>query len=209
MKIHQSISLIIFANALIGCAGNKGMRVTDVVPIQEASVAGTALDSENMDNLRYDDSYKQYPVGRKVDPNDPDVMHEANVIYRREAPEAWNTSPNTPVAVNMGPAVAVSHPAEGSMPTSADLEQKTVELQRVLEITAEQNERMAAELAKTQKSNEKMEEFMLTIQKEREEKAQLANELATLKAQTQAAEEERIARAKAEKDRTFWDKVFN
>jgi len=44
-----------------------------------------------------------YPVGRYQDPNDPDVMHEGHTVYRAETSPDWNTDPNEPTSLPLGP----------------------------------------------------------------------------------------------------------
>ena len=51
-------------------------------PPTAAPVAGTDLDQANVEKVRASETLKSYPVGRYVDPKDPDVMHEAHVVYR-------------------------------------------------------------------------------------------------------------------------------
>jgi hypothetical protein len=128
---------------LTGC-GKKNIPTTTYV--QENSVAGTALDIDNTENVRYSETLKAYPIGRYVDPNNPDVMHEAHTIYRAETQPAWNLDPNMPTAVPMGPAIAVTLPDMQHVPLSAELESKIQEQNKLMRQTAEQNNRMLKNL---------------------------------------------------------------
>ncbi|MEO6994866.1 MAG: hypothetical protein ABI273_14760 [Lacunisphaera sp.] len=98
--------------------------------------------------MRVSESLKAYPVGRYVDPNDPGVMHEAHTIYRREAGANWNLNPNAPTVVPLGPVLAVADPAKTPNPLPAELEQKIAEQNQLMATLIEQNEALAAELAK-------------------------------------------------------------
>jgi len=52
-----------------------------------------------MESVRYAENLKAYPLGRYIDPNDPDVMHEAHTIYRLETTAKWNLHPqDSPVS---------------------------------------------------------------------------------------------------------------
>jgi hypothetical protein len=114
-------------------------------------VAGTEIDQHNMEKVRVSEALKAYPVGRYVDPTDPNVLHEAHTIYRREAGAAWNLNPNAPTVVPLGPVLAVADPARVPSPLPAELEQKIAEQNQLMSALIEQNEALAAQLAKLNK----------------------------------------------------------
>ena len=122
-----------------------------VTPPPAAPVAGTQLDQKNTENVRYGDSLKAYPINRYVDPNDPNVMHEGHVVYRREASGAWNLNPNAPTVVPLGPALAVADAAKQPNPLPAELEQKMAEQNQLMASLIEQNESLSKELARLNK----------------------------------------------------------
>lgn len=113
-----------------------------------APVSGTDLDQANTEKVRVGESMKAYPVGRYVDPADPDLMHEAHVVYRREAGASWNLNPNAPTVVPLGPVLAVADPAKTPGPLPAELEAKMAEQNQLVSSLIEQNEALAKELAK-------------------------------------------------------------
>jgi hypothetical protein len=113
-----------------------------------APVAGTDLDQTNTEKVRVGESLKAYPVGRYVDPQDPDLMHEAHVVYRRETGASWNLNPNAPTVVPLGPVLAVADPAKTPAPLPAELEQKMAEQNQLVASLIEQNEALTKELAK-------------------------------------------------------------
>ncbi|OIR04364.1 hypothetical protein GALL_135640 [mine drainage metagenome] len=49
---------------------------------------------------------KAYSIGRYVDPADPSVMHEAHVVYRREADSGWRLEADAGRQILVGPSVS-------------------------------------------------------------------------------------------------------
>jgi hypothetical protein len=117
-------------------------------PPKLAPVAGTQLDQRNTQQVRHSESLKAYPVNRYVDPNDPNVMHEGHVVYRREVSGGWNLNPNAPTVVPLGPALAVADGAKHPNPLPAELEQRIVEQNQLMASLIEQNESLSKELAR-------------------------------------------------------------
>jgi len=113
-----------------------------------APVAGTDLDQTNVEKVRVSETLKSYPVGRYVDPADSTVMHEAHVVYRKEAGSSWNLNPNAPTVVPLGPVLAVADPARTPNPLPAELEKKMAEQNQLVASLIEQNEAWAKELGK-------------------------------------------------------------
>lgn len=116
-----------------------------------APVAGTQMDQANVEKVRHSDSLKAYPVNRYVDPNDPNVMHEGHVIYRREQAAGWNLNPNAPTVVPLGPTLAVADGARHPHPLPAELEQKMAEQNQLMATLIEQNESLTKELTRLNK----------------------------------------------------------
>lgn len=106
------------------------------------------LDQSSTESVHHTESLKAYPVNRYVDPNNPNVMHEGHVVYRREASGGWNLNPNAPTVVPLGPALAVVDPARQPNPLPAELEQKIAEQNQLVATLIEQNESLAKELAR-------------------------------------------------------------
>lgn len=153
MKIK--ILLLIPALALAGCQEMASQSPTPppaklvepAVPV----VAGTAMDQNNIEKVRVGESLKAYPVGRIVDPNDGNVMHEAHTIYRREAGANWNLNPNAPTVVPLGPVLAVADPAKTPNPLPVELEQRIAEQNQLMATLIEQNEALSTQLTKLTK----------------------------------------------------------
>jgi len=113
-----------------------------------APVSGTDIDQTNVEKVRVGETLKSYPVGRYVDPTDTNVMHEAHVVYRKEAGSSWNLNPNAPTVVPLGPVLAVAEPARTPTPLPAELEQKMAEQNQLVASLIEQNDALAKELGK-------------------------------------------------------------
>ena len=129
-----------------GCATHKKPSVAEAPP--PVPVSGTDLDQGNTEKVRMGETLKAYPIGRYVDPRDPNVMHESHVVYRKEAGASWNLAPNAPTVVPLGPVLAVSDGATQPNPLPAEWEQKVAEQNQLMAALIEQNEALAVELAK-------------------------------------------------------------
>lgn len=150
-------SLLVACAALLWCAGcetiqRKPVASAPAVPPPTAPagvpVSGTDLDQTNAEKVRVGETLKSYPVGRYVDPGDPNVMHEAHVVYRKEAGASWNLNPNAPTVVPLGPVLAVADPARTPNPLPAELEQKMAHQNQLVATLIEQNEALAKELGR-------------------------------------------------------------
>ena len=153
----RKTNLFILCVALVLGAGCETMppkpAATMPPPLSPASpavapVSGTDLDQGNVEKIRVSETLKSYPVGRFVDPNDLSVMHEAHVVYRKEAGASWNLNPNAPTVVPLGPVLAVADPAKMPGPLPAELEQKMAEQNQLVASLIEQNDALAKELGK-------------------------------------------------------------
>lgn len=70
---------------------------------------------EPSESVRYAEMLRAYHVGRYVDPNHTDVMHERHSVYRVEAHSRWNLKPVEPspaevIRLNPPPDAAFAHP---------------------------------------------------------------------------------------------------
>ena len=150
MKIK--LILLVPALALAGCQDLPQQAATpQKIEPAPAPVAGTDLDQNNAEKVRVSESLKAYPVGRLVDSNDPNLMHEAHTVYRREAGANWNLNPNAPTVVPLGPVLAVADPAKTPGLLPAELEQKIADQNQLMSSLIEQNEALSGQLAKLTK----------------------------------------------------------
>lgn len=149
------ISILILVTAVLLSTGCETLQrkpaaspIPPPPPLAVAPVSGTDLDQANTEKVRVGETLKSYPVGRYVDPQDANVMHEAHVVYRKEAGSSWNLNPNAPTVVPLGPVLAVADPARTPGPLPAELEQKMAEQNQLVASLIEQNDALAKELAK-------------------------------------------------------------
>src|SRR6266516_3635260 len=56
---------------------------------------------EPVEAVRYADVLRAYHVGRYVDPNHPQTMHEQHPVYRVEASARWNLHPGALMTSNL------------------------------------------------------------------------------------------------------------
>ena len=123
MKSHLSLLIPISAIA-VSCA-------PETPPITEAE-ALARLDPKKWvveDNIPMESTagvsnradIKAYPVGRYVDPANPNVMHERHVIYRRENSESWRRDTDRGNQILLGPTVGLRNPIARRNPASQEL----------------------------------------------------------------------------------------
>ena len=101
MKYLVFIPLVFVAS----CASHPKPRIS-VKPARSSAV-------EPVEAVRYGDVVRAYHVGRFIDPNHPETMHEGHPIYRIEASARWDLHPgsrNDPNLLNPPPDAAFSPP---------------------------------------------------------------------------------------------------
>ncbi len=102
-----------------------------------------AVSSTNsLDVIRFPSAYKAYTVGRRTDPANSELMHEAHLLYVRESPDRWNLSPPTiiPSANPVG-----ARPVDSTfapLPLSDQLRQELQKQQQISQSLAEQAQRV-------------------------------------------------------------------
>ena len=146
MKIHCLLPALL----LVGCASSHPTTVNvDPGPLpQKHDVPDTA-------SVRTPEKLKAYPVGRYADPDDPEVMHEGHTVYRAETSPEWNTDPNEPTSLSLGPGeMATADPAQQHTALTAELEQRLKQEDQLLQTTYEQNERLAQEIGKLEQQQQ-------------------------------------------------------
>jgi hypothetical protein len=148
MKLHYLFPTLL----LVGCASSN--------PPTFNVGAGPLPQKHNVSDpasVRTPDQVKAYPVGRYEDPNDPDIMHEGHTVYRDESSPNWNTDPNEPTSLPLGPGeMATADPAQEHTALTAELEQRLKQEDQLLQTTYEQNERLAQEIKGLQEDREHM-----------------------------------------------------
>jgi hypothetical protein len=97
MKI---IPALIIAGVISGCASPEQAKPPC------GFVAGKNVASYDVQSVRGIEIIKVYKTGRRIDPANPNIMHEAGEIYVVNRSPAWNLRANTPV----GDPVFANHP---------------------------------------------------------------------------------------------------
>jgi hypothetical protein len=87
MKYLALIPLLLVAS----CASRPLLVVR---PLPPASV-------EPVETVRYSEVVRAYHVGRFIDPNHPETMHEQHPVFRIESSPRWNLHPGPAVAANL------------------------------------------------------------------------------------------------------------
>ncbi len=84
MKIGNLYIVLVGTVCLVACSSTKP-------PLPEVVKAPTPafIPIEDEANVRIPERVKAYPFERYVDPSNPQVMHERQVVYRIEQPATW------------------------------------------------------------------------------------------------------------------------
>ena len=148
MKLHYLLPALL----LVGCASSNPPTVNvGAGPLPQKH------DKPDTASVRTPERLKSYPVGRYEDPNDPDVMHEGHTVYRAETSPDWNTDPNEPTSLPLGPGeMATADPSQQHTALTAELEQRLKQEDQLLHTTYEQNERLAQEIKTLQADQQHM-----------------------------------------------------
>lgn len=81
MKLIFLIPLLFIAS----CA-SRSVPTVAIKPLPSVPI-------EPVESVRYSDVIRAYHVGRYVDPNHPDLMHEHHPVFRVETHSRWNLKP--------------------------------------------------------------------------------------------------------------------
>lgn len=101
MKTH---SLFIFVTLTLALAIDTGCRSRPPVrPLcRMVPIPVSLLPTDQRETVWFPDQIAPYTIGRYVDPRDPNVLHEAHTLYRREQTSRPNFTP--PAALVLPPA---------------------------------------------------------------------------------------------------------
>ncbi len=153
---------------LAGCSSDKPEPPKpDTVINIPLEVPGTMLPEEGTSRLRYDEDVKKYYTGRYIDPNNPDVMYEANTIYRVEQPSGWIKTPRPVAGVPEGVAMKVGADRR-TMALIAEFEQDMQVLSLAIKKIEEQKRENQKATAELKAAAAKLDEIKREIEKERQ-----------------------------------------
>lgn len=127
-------------------------QVSSVPPATLSVAEPEGIPSIDYPQLRYGETLKAYSIGRRLDANDPSLMHEQSIIYRVENDSGWN----------LQPAYNGMIPYDGKSPVStkeksdalrAEIEVKANEQRRLYRILKEASDKAAGQVDALQLSH--------------------------------------------------------
>jgi len=198
----------LFPLFLLAACGTPATHNSSALQTVPCPMASSPLDEGNTESLRSSEQLKAYPVGRYQDPNNPYVMHEGHTIYRAEQSPRWNLNPNAPVAVPLGPTVAISDPAQQLSPVTAELEQKIQQQNQLIAATIEQNDRLGQEIQKLQDEQAKARESIAAQEQLQQQLAQKEAELAETRKRESDAEAQKKPQVAPKPALSWWERTW-
>lgn len=84
---------VIILSAIFLCGCSSKPKVQEFAPVAP-EVAGSSVPSGSIETVRQSPDVRVYHLGRRVDPNNPNIMLEASTMYVLSDSGAWNLSPN-------------------------------------------------------------------------------------------------------------------
>ncbi len=143
MKLYHCSPLTLLL-VVTSCASRPQPRVT----LHPAGSPATAVEA-----VRYSEVVRPYHIGRYVDPNHPDVMHEQHPLYRVENYARWNLKPGARTTSQVANANALVESAFSPAPLNDAI---VAELQRQKEVT----ERVLREASRLGRSYAELQESL-------------------------------------------------
>ncbi|MBI3414872.1 MAG: hypothetical protein HY043_06045 [Verrucomicrobia bacterium] len=102
---------------------------------------------EPVEAVRYSEVVRAYYIGRFVDPNHPETMHEQHPVYRIESSARWNLHPGSPHTANL-----LNPPPDAAFAPSPTNDAVLAEMNRQREATA----RVMSEAVRLSRSYEEL-----------------------------------------------------
>ena len=96
--MKKTVLALMIAVVVAGCNSPKKIRK----PVAKV-VVGTNVPTRAVQTVRGYEIVSTYHLGRRIDPNDPNIMYEAGKMYVIRRSPTWNLRPNSP-PVNNSPA---------------------------------------------------------------------------------------------------------
>ena len=91
--MKRTVLALIIAVVVAGC--NSPKKITKAAP---KVVVGTSIPRHAAQTVRGYEIVNSYYLGRRIDPNNPNIMYEAGKMYVIKRSPTWNLRPNTPVS---------------------------------------------------------------------------------------------------------------
>ena len=154
---------IILLSILVGCAIKKETR-----SVLRIAAPATAIGADDARKVRTPEIVKAYPVGRYIDPNFPNQVHERHTVYRREQAAEWNYRPSKPYPLLLGPVVAESNPSS-SYYSKTNSEQINAQQKAYAEALLEQNVALKRRIDELQQKNSTIQNLQTEIERLKKE----------------------------------------
>ncbi len=90
--MKKTVSALMIAVVVAGCNSPKKIRK----PVPKV-IAGKTISRHAVQTVRGYEIVKEYGLGRRIDPNNPNIMYGPCKMYVIRRSPTWNLRPNTPV----------------------------------------------------------------------------------------------------------------
>ena len=90
--MKKTVLALIIAVVVAGCNSPKKIRK----PVAKVVVAGKNVPTREVPSVRGYEIISTYHLGRRIDPNDPNIMYEASKMYVIRRSPTWNLRPGAP-----------------------------------------------------------------------------------------------------------------
>jgi hypothetical protein len=91
--MKKTISAVMIAAVLVGCNSTPEKKSKPTPDL----VAGRNVAKQKIPSIRGYEIVKTYHLGRRIDPDNPNIMYEAGKMYVIRRTPTWNLRPNAPV----------------------------------------------------------------------------------------------------------------
>ena len=91
--MKKTISAVMIAAVVAGCNSTPEKKVEPITNV----VAGRSVSKQEVPSIRGYEIVKEYGLGRRIDPNNPNIMYGPCKMYVIRRTPTWNLRPNTPV----------------------------------------------------------------------------------------------------------------
>ncbi|MFA6716784.1 MAG: hypothetical protein WC082_07880 [Victivallales bacterium] len=91
--MRKTISAVMIAAVLVGCNSTPEKKSKPTPDL----VAGRNVPKQKIPSIRDYEIVKTYHLGRRIDPDNPNIMYEAGKMYVIRRTPTWNLRPNAPV----------------------------------------------------------------------------------------------------------------
>ena len=125
---------------------------------------------EPVEAVRYSEVVRAYYIGRFVDPNHPETMHEQHPVYRVESTARWNLHPGPAITANL-----LNPPPDAAFAPPPSSDAVIAEMNRQREVTA----RVMSEAVRLSRSYEELQNIFSQMKTVARNNALLGSRVAT------------------------------